>query len=147
MNEFKSFETKRLKLKPCSKEDAPFLLELLNTPKWIKYIGDRKIRSIADAEEYIENKMTPQLKKLGYSNYIVIRKSDGKKLGTCGLYDREGFDGIDIGFAFLPQYERNGYAYESAHKMMEVAKKHFKIDHISAITTKENIVSQKLLEK
>ncbi|WP_348772853.1 GNAT family N-acetyltransferase [Aquimarina sp. MMG016] len=127
MKEYQSFETERLLLKPTSEEDASFIVELFNTPKWIKNIGDRDVKSIDDAIEYIKSKMTPQLKKLGYSNYTVIRKSDGVKLGTCGLYDRDGLDGIDIGFAFLPQYEKKGYAFESASKILEVGINIFRI--------------------
>ena len=95
---YSSFETDRLYLRPTTVVDASFIMELLNTPKWIKYIGDRNIKSVADAALYIENKMLPQLEELGYSNYTVIRKSDLQKIGSCGLYNRKGIDGIDIGF-------------------------------------------------
>ncbi len=144
---YKSFETERLLLKPMSKEDAPFLLELFNSPKWIKYIGDRNVHTIEEAATYIKLKMTPQLKKLGFSNYTVIRKTDNAKVGSCGLYDREGLEGIDLGFAFLPQYEKMGYAFESANKLKDLAFNQFNLKHISAITTHENQDSQKLLEK
>ena len=147
MSSYKSFETERLLLKPMSKEDAPFLLELLNSPKWIKYIGDRNVYTIKEAATYIKHKMTPQLKKLGFSNYTVIRKTDNAKVGSCGLYDREGLEGIDLGFAFLPQYEKNGYAFESANKLKYLAFNQFNLKHISAITTNENKDSQKLLKK
>jgi len=147
MSTYQSFETERLLLKPMSKDDAPFLLELLNSPKWIKYVGDRNIHSIEEAASYIKIKMAPQLKKLGFSNYTVIRKTDNAKLGSCGLYDREGIEGVDIGFAFLPQYEKMGYAFESANKMKALAFNQFNLKQISAITTKENKDSQKLLEK
>ena len=147
MNEYLSFETERLIIKPTCKADAPFIFELFNTPKWIEHIGDRNIHSIKDAEEYIKKKITPQLKKLGYSNYTVVRKSDGIKIGTCGLFDRDGLDEIDIGFAFLPQYENKGYAFESANKIKQIALQHFNINQLSAITTKKNIASQKLLVK
>jgi DNA-3-methyladenine glycosylase I len=143
----KPFLTKRLIIRPTTISDSPFIFELLNTPKWIKNIGDRNINSIKDAEVYIKTKMLPQLKKLGYSTYTVIRKSDGIKAGTCGLYDREGVDGIDIGFAFLPQFEKKGYAFESVGKLKELAIHDFKIPQISAITIKENKASQNLLEK
>ena len=147
MSEFKSFETERLLLQPTSEEDAPFLYELFNTPKWLKYIGDRNINSIEDAKKYISNKITPQFIELSYSNYTVIRKSDRVKMGSCGLYNREGVEGIDIGFAFLPEYEKKGYAFESANKIKEVAMHYFNLDRISAITIKENGASQLLLEK
>ena len=145
MSAYKSFETERLLLKPMSKEDASFLLELLNSPKWIKYIGDRNVNTIKEAETYIKHKMTPQLKKLGFSSYTVIRKTDNAKVGSCGLYDREGLEGIDLGFAFLPLYEKMGYAFESANKLKDLAFNQFNLKHISAITTSENKDSQKLL--
>jgi ribosomal-protein-alanine N-acetyltransferase len=91
--------------------------------------------------------MTPQIKKLGYGNYTIVRKSDGEKIGSCGLYDRDGVDGIDIGFAFLPEYEKMGYAYESTSKLAETAFNDFKLNQISGITSKRNTGSQNLLLK
>ncbi|WP_299258797.1 GNAT family N-acetyltransferase [uncultured Aquimarina sp.] len=143
----KYFKTDRLLLKPATIEDATFYLELLNSPKWLQNIGDRDVKSVGDAERYITEKMTPQLERLGYSNYTVIRKSDKVKLGCCGLYDRDGIEGVDIGFAFLPEYEGKGYAFESALKIKEVGVAEFGIEKISAITIPENKSSQRLLEK
>ncbi|WP_266202238.1 GNAT family N-acetyltransferase [Pontibacter kalidii] len=147
MSIYQTFETERLSLRPTSYKDAPFIFELLNTPGWLKYIGDRNVRSVKAAEEYIRSRIMPQFEKLGYGNYTVIRKSDGAKVGNCGLYDREGLDGIDIGFAFLPEYEKNGYAFEAASKLKEVATTYFGLRQLNAITTKDNVPSQRLLEK
>ncbi len=147
MSNYKSFETERLFLRPSTLQDAPFVLKLLNTPKWLKNIGDRNVKSIADAEQYIKDKMLPQLERLGFGNYFVIRKSDGVTIGSCGLYDRDGLEGVDIGFAFLPEYEGKGYGYESAAKIKEAAFNEFGITKIGAITIRENIASQKLIEK
>ena len=144
---FKTFETERLIVRPTSDIDAKFIFKLLNTPKWIKYIGDRNIRTIENAREYIIEKMIPQLERLGYSNYTLIRKIDHQKIGICGLYDREGLQGIDIGFAFLPEYEKMGFAFEASNRIKNAAFDEFGIETISAITTKDNISSQKLLEK
>jgi len=119
----------------------------MNTPKFIKYVGDREIHSIEDAKIYIQIKMLPQLDMLGYSSYSLIKKTDGLKIGTCGLYNRDGVDGIDIGFGLLPQFEGLGYAYESANRLLRAVFEEFEIDEISAITAKENISSQRLLEK
>lgn len=147
MKPYKTFETERLFLRPTSLEDAQFVFEILNSPKWIKYIGDRKVSSIKEAENYINIKMIPQLKRLGFSNYTVIRKADQQKIGSCGLYDREGIDGVDIGFAFLPDYENKGYAYEAASRIKQAAFEDFGLKKINAITLKENLSSQKLIEK
>ena len=147
MSNYLTFETERLILRPTTAEDAEFLLELVNSPKWLANIGDRNVRNLADAKKYIAERITTQLVRLGYANYTVIRKSDGVKMGSCGLYDREGLEGIDIGFAFLPQYHGQGYAFESAKKILEAAIHEFGIKRIQGITIPENKASQKLLEK
>ena len=147
MSNYPIYETERLLLKAASAEDADLVLELYNSPKWLQHIGDRNVRTLADAEAYIAKKMTPQLERLGYGNFTVIRKSDGAKMGLCGLYDREGLEGVDIGFAFLPQYEKQGYAYESALKIKHLGFERFGVSKILGITTKENVDSQRLLEK
>ena len=147
MTAYKVFETERLQLKPTSVADTEFILELMNTPKWIEYIGDRNVKTIASTKAYIANKMMPQLQRLGHSNYTIVRKSDDAKIGTCGLFDREGLEGIDIGFAFLPAYEKQGYAFEAADKLKHMAFNEFGISELSAITAKNNCASQALLEK
>jgi RimJ/RimL family protein N-acetyltransferase len=144
---YKTFETERLILKPTSEDDATFIFHLFNTPNWLKFIGDRNITSVEKAKEYINEKMVPQLKRLGYSSYTIITKQDNLKIGSCGLYDREGVEGIDIGFAFLPEYEKKGFAFEASKRLKDAAFNDLGINVISAITTKENLPSQKLLEK
>ncbi len=147
MNVYKEFETERLFITPTKEQDAELIYEMMNSPKFIKYVGDRNLKSIGEAKKYIQDKMIPQLKNHGYSSYTITRKSDNEKLGVCGLYDREGVEGIDIGFGLLPKYEGNGYAFESATKLKNAAFEEFGITEINAITSKENFSSQKLLEK
>lgn len=142
-----SFETDRLEMRPTHIEDATFILELLNTPKWHRFIGDRNVSTVEEAQHYIEVKMNPQLERLGFGNYTVIRKSDRTKLGTVGLYDRKGLEGLDIGFAFLPEHEKQGFAYEACVALMDYIQSNFELSIINAITDKENFASQKLLEK
>lgn len=142
-----TFETERLYLRPTVEKDASFIFELLNSPNWIKYIGDRKVKSTDDAKSYIKKKMIPQLEKLGYSNYTLILKDKEIKIGTCGLYDREDMEGIDIGFALLPEFEGKGFGFEAANEVKKAAKTRFGITELSGITTKDNITSQKLLRK
>lgn len=144
---YKTFETERLLLKPCVEEDAAFIYKLLNCESWLKNIGDRDVKSVEEAGAYIRTKMYPQLKKLGFGNYTVIRKSDGAKIGTCGLHDRKGLEGVDIGFAFLAEYEKQGYGFESANELKKQGFELFALKQINAITLPSNIASQKLLEK
>lgn len=142
-----SFETERLVIRPTQEEDAAFIFQLLNSPKWLKNIGNRNISSEIEAKHYIQTKMIAQRHRLGYSNNTIIRKSDQVKIGTCGIYNREGLNGVDLGFALLPQFESMGYAYESCSKLLDVAKLNFDIKELNAITLKENLESQQLLTK
>jgi ribosomal-protein-alanine N-acetyltransferase len=143
----KTFETDRLILKPTTLADAEFIRSLYNSPKWIKFIGDRQLNTVKDAENYIQTKLMPQMERLGYGTYTIIRKSDGEKVGSCGLYDREGVNGIDIGFALLPDFEKKGYAFESVNYLKEIGFSDFKLKQISGITSKKNKASQDLLIK
>lgn len=147
MSKLVFYETERLILTPTSLEDAAFVLAVMNTPKWIKNIGDRKVHTIAAAEQYIKEKMLPQYKRLGYGNNTVTRKADGVKMGSCGLYDRPGLEGVDIGFAFLPEYEGQGYASEAAQKVKSLALSEWGITKISGITSQSNIASQRVLSR
>lgn len=142
-----SYETERLILKPAEVQDADFFLELYNMPSFIQYIGDRNLRTKEDAENYIKSRFIPQIEKLGFGNYVVILKEDHTKIGAVGIFEREGLDVLDIGFSFLEKYEGKGYAYESANKLKEVAATDFGVHKISAITTKDNFSSQKLIER
>ncbi len=143
----KQFQTQRLILKPVDANDASFMFELLNTPKFIKFVGDRKVRSESEALDYIKERMFPQFEKLGFSNFIVLRKSDGAKMGICGLIDRDGLDTVDIGFAYLPAYEGKGFGYEAANKMIKLGFFEYNIDVISAIVDPINVPSNGLLKK
>lgn len=142
-----NFQTSRLTVRPVTLDDAPFILELMNTPKWIKFIGERHVKTIEVAANYIKEKAFPQLEKHGYTNNVIIRKEDNVKLGTCGLYHREGKEKPDIGFAFLPNYEGKGYAYEATHKLMEIGKSEYGLTELSGFTMEENNASRKLLER
>lgn len=142
-----SFETQRLNIRPITTSDASFVLELMNTPKWIQFIGDRNVRTVEDAENYIKEKALKQLATHGYGNNVIIRKSDDEKLGTCGVYHRKGKKQPDIGFAFLPSFEGKGYAFEATSKLIEIMKLNHGLSELSAYTLEENSASRKLLER
>lgn len=143
----KRFETERLILRQMDTSDAAFLVEVMNTPKWLEFIGDRNVHSEEDGLNYIVDRVLSQYERLGFSNFTVITKFDNVKIGVCGLYDRPGLEGIDIGFAFLPEAEGKGYGFESANAIKNAAFEVFGIEKLCAITSKENVASQRLLEK
>jgi RimJ/RimL family protein N-acetyltransferase len=122
-------------------------MELMNTPKWLEHIGDRGIRTISDAKAYIQDKMHPDLACKGFVNYVMTEKSSGVTVGTCSIHDRKGVDGLDIGYALLPKFEGQGYAYEAANAMLQLIFGKYAREKASAITTTANTDSCKLLEK
>lgn len=142
-----NFETERLILKPASLADADFFLELYNMPKFIRFIGDRNLRTKQDAEKYIKDRFLPQLAKSGYGNYVVILKEDNQKIGAVGIFERAGLDVLDIGFSFFEAFEGKGYAFEAASEIKKGVNTEFGVAKISAITSKDNFSSQKLIDK
>ncbi|MDQ0783875.1 GNAT family N-acetyltransferase [Chryseobacterium sp. W4I1] len=146
-NGSKVYETERLILQPMSVDDKEFIFELYNRPKFIRYIGERGIKTLSDAENYILNRFLPQFDKLGYGNYLVVTKDKGDKIGGVGIFEREGLDVVDIGFSLLEEFEGKGYAYEAAQKVKSIGMDDFGLKKISAITSKDNFSSQKLIEK
>jgi [ribosomal protein S5]-alanine N-acetyltransferase len=141
------YETERLIIRPISQEDGPLIFELYNTPKFIRHIGDRGIHSLEDAENYIKNRFLPQIERLGYGNYVVITKEGHHKIGGVGIFEREGLDIVDIGYSLLEEFEGKGYAYEAAEKVKSIGMDEFGLSKISAIISKDNLASQKLIEK
>ncbi len=147
MNTFKSFRTDRLLLKPAELSDAGFVLTLLNSPKWLQFIGQRNVHTVEEARSYIRDRMIPQLQRVGYGNYMVIDKETGVTMGSSGLYQRPGLPVCDIGFAFLEPYEGKGYGFEAASRLLQAAKEDFNLKKVSAICSKNNAASIKLLGK
>ena len=143
----KKYETERLIIKPTNTEDAKFIFEIMNTPKYYKYIGDRNIKSLEDAENYIKNRMLLQYEKVGFGNFTIILKSDDSKIGFVGIYLRDGLDIPDIGFAVFEEFEGKGYAFEAASELKKLAKTEFGLQKLSGITVEYNHSSRKLLEK
>lgn len=139
-------QTARLVLRRVTLNDAAFILELVNQPSWLQYIGDKGVRTVEDARGYLEKGPLDMYARLGFGLYCVELKSSGEPLGLCGLIRRDGLDAIDIGFAFLPQHWMQGYAYESAAAVLEYARSVLGQPRVLAITSVDNNRSIYLLE-
>ena len=143
----KILETERTILREVVATDAEFILDLLNQPSFIKFIGDRNVRTVVQAGDYIESRFTASYQKFGFGMWAVVLKETSETLGICGFVKRDSLPEADIGFAFLPQFERKGYAFESASAAMRYGEDVLKLPLVLAITSKDNQSSQKLLEK
>ncbi len=135
------FFTQRLFINPIDINDSEFILKLLNSKGWLENIGDRNIKKKEDAEKYI-------LKILNNPNfyYFVISLKETKKpIGIITYLQRENYEFPDIGFAILPEYERNGYIFEASNEYLTIISQ--KIKSIIGITLPNNLGSINLLKK
>ena len=128
-------------------DDAAFMLTLLNEPSFVRNIGDRGVRTIADAESYITAGPLASYERFGFGLYIVQLKRSGASIGICGLLKRETLRDVDIGFAFLPRFWSRGYAFESAAAVREHARNDVGLQRLVAIVDPVNAGSIRVLEK
>jgi RimJ/RimL family protein N-acetyltransferase len=140
-------ETDRLIVRRLSPDDAEFILRLLNEPSWLRFIGDKGVRTIEDARAYILRGPVEMYSRLGFGLYLVAIKGGGPPIGICGLIKRDSLEDVDIGFAFLPEYWGRGYAYEAASAVMAYGGNVLGFKRIVAITSVDNDSSARLLEK
>ena len=143
----KVLETERLILRRLSVDDGAFILGLVNDPAWQRFIGDKGVRNLEDARNYIVTGPMDMYARLGFGLYLTERKSDAEPIGICGLIKRDALQDVDIGFAFLPDFRGKGYAREAAAAVMEHARSAFGLRRLVAITSPDNEASIRLLEK
>jgi len=143
----KILETDRLALRKLTPNDAEFILQLLNEPSFLRYIGDKNVRTLDDARQYILSGPVDSYQRNGFGLYLVELKDAGLPIGMCGLIKRQDFTHADIGYAFLPDYWGKGYAVESAAAVLLYAKNAMGLQRILAITSPDNESSIRVLEK
>lgn len=139
--------TKHLSLREFNVNDSLFIIELVNSEGWLKYIGDRNIKTEEQAKNHLINGALKGYREHGYGLYLVEITKDKTPIGMCGIMKRENLENPDIGFAFLPEYIGKGYAYEIASATINYAKEKLNISTVCAITVAYNEKSIKLLER
>jgi RimJ/RimL family protein N-acetyltransferase len=140
-------ETDRLILRRFIVADDRFILDLLNDPAWIEFIGDKGVRTLEDARDYLRRGPIAMYERYGFGLYLTERKSGHIPIGMCGLIKRDSLADVDIGFAFLPAFRTHGYAHESAAAVLAYGQNTFGMKRIVAITSPDNARSAALLEK
>lgn len=137
--------TERLVLRPQTEADAPFVCALMNDPDWLRYIGDRGVRTVDDAAKYIRDGAVAMYARHGVGLYLVETKA-GTPVGLCGLIRRDFLEDLDIGFAFSAAHRRKGYAREASIAMLAHARDALAVDRVAAIVSPDNAASIQLLE-
>jgi [ribosomal protein S5]-alanine N-acetyltransferase len=143
----KILETERLVLRQMKVDDAHFIFELVNEPAFIRNIGDKGVRTLEDARNYILNGPVASYAKFGFGLYLAELRETGEAIGICGLLKRDSLEDVDIGFALLEQFWRKGFAHESAAAVMEYGRNALGLKRIVAITSLDNAGSIRVLEK
>jgi [ribosomal protein S5]-alanine N-acetyltransferase len=138
-------ETQRLRLRRFTASDALFVLRLVNEPSFLRFIGDRGVRSAADAEAYIQRGPVASYERFGFGLFLAELKN-AEPIGICGLLQRDSLPDVDLGFAFLPEFAGQGYAFEAAEGVVDFGAR-LGLKRIVAITLSDNDRSLRLLEK
>jgi RimJ/RimL family protein N-acetyltransferase len=152
--------TARLRLRRLTFDDADFVVELLNEPSFLRFIGDRGVRDRETACRYLENGPLASYARFGFGLLCVELKAEaagsdaasghghrGRPIGICGLLKRDTLEDVDVGFAFLPRYWSQGYAFEAASAVLAQGREAFGLTRIVAITSLDNAASIRLLER
>jgi RimJ/RimL family protein N-acetyltransferase len=141
------FETDRLVIRRLTVDDSPFILRLLNEPSFLQHIGDRGVRNLADAKQYILTGPVASYERHGFGLFLVELKEGRSPIGICGLLKRDALDDVDIGFAFVPESWSKGYAFESTSATLAYAQETHHLKRVVAITSPDNVASINLLVK
>ena len=138
-------ETQRLAIRRLTLDDAAFVWELLNDADFLTFIGDRGVRTVDDAIEYLNQGPLEMYERLGFGLWCVELRVTRTPMGICGLLKREWLDDVDIGFAFLPEFRGKGYAFEASRAVIAHATDVLGIQRLAAIVAPANARSQSLL--
>lgn len=140
-------ETLRLRLEHLVLDDAPFILQLVNEPSWLQFIGDKGVRNLDDARGYLSNGPLAMYERHGFGLYRVTLKSTGEAIGLCGLLKRDTLEHVDIGYALFPAYWGQGYAAEATGATRDYARDTLRLPRLLAICSPDNARSIALLQK
>lgn len=138
--------TERLILSEFTLTDAPFILALLNDADFIRFIGDKGVRSIPDAENYLSTGPLLSYQTNGFGLWKVTTKDNSQEpIGMCGLIRREALPCLDVGYAFIPLARKMGYASEAALACKKVCFSELNHKQLAGIVNSDNPGSIKVL--
>lgn len=140
-------ETPRTTLRRLTEDDAPFIHELVNDPDFLRFIGDKGVRTLDDARAYLRGGPLASYAKHGFGLFRVARKPDDRPIGFCGLLRREYLRAADIGYAFLPAHRGQGYAVEAGTAVLDYGHRVHRLAHVLAMTHPDNEDSVRVLDR
>lgn len=139
--------TQRTLLERISVDDAPFFLELMNSPGWLRFIGDRAVADVSAAEQVICDSYLKSYREHDFGYYVIRELTESQPIGICGFLKKQTLENPDFGFALLPGYERQGFAEEACRAALKFGQQTFAFPVLDAVTRPDNLKSIRLLEK
>lgn len=139
-------ESDRLSVRHFTLADSEFIIELLNEESFIRYIADKQVRNVADAENYLTLGPLASYLQFGFGLNLVMLKGTNIPIGMCGLLKRDELQHPDLGYAFLPRYCGQGYALEAAKAVLKQGTQTHSLSMVLAITLPDNVSSNRLLQ-
>lgn len=140
-------QTERTLIERITLEDASFFVALVNSPDWLRYIGDRNVADVTDARRFLEEGFLQSYRDSGFGYYLIRDKIDREPIGICGFLKKHNLENPDFGFALLPEFYNQGFAFESSRATMDYGIEMFGFEVLDAVTLEENEKSIRLLQK
>ena len=138
--------TPRLRIRRMSLDDAPLMLAVLTDPDFVRFVGDRGVRDLAAASQYLADGALAEYARFGYGMFAVERRDDAASIGICGVMQRPFLPAPDLGYAMLPPFRGRGYMREAAIAVRDHARDALLLPELLAVASKQNVASNKLLE-
>jgi len=140
-------ETERLVIRHFGLEDAAYILRQLNEASFIRFIADRHVRSLRDAETHLRDGPMASYQRMGFGLNLVLLREGHVPIGMCGLVNRKELAHPDLGFAFLPEAWGKGYATEACEAVLADAMGRQGVDRVLGVTLPSNVASNRLLKQ
>ena len=145
----KGEETERLKFRLLEPEDFNSWLALFDGTNVARFLGMGIIPTAkAQCQKWFDIQKNRYKNDLGGMN-VLMDKSIGKMVGQCGLLIQEvdNIQELEIGYAILPNFWKEGFATEAARKCRDYAFENSYADSIISIIHVENLISEKVAVK
>lgn len=139
--------TPRLRLRHAELTDAPAMLLLLNEAAFLQNIGDKQVRDLPQAQQYLQHGPLASYQQFGFGLFLIERLTDNRTLGLCGLLQRDYLDCPDVGYAVFEQFSGQGYTSEAAIAVVQYARQQLGLQRLCGIVSPNNVASKRILAK
>jgi RimJ/RimL family protein N-acetyltransferase len=139
--------TERLTISVATVVDIPFLLQLLNSEGWKKYIGDRNVYTLEEAEVYFSTRWVGKMANNPHCGMYIIKLHDGTRVGTNSLVQRDFLDSVDIGYAFLDEHGGKGYGTEATKAFLDYVTNDLGYEKVMGFCLTSHPASMRIMEK